>query len=321
MDDIRWFAPNAYCELVVPYLRRQGLAVAVEGRTRARLAFAMSGRSAVDAWHYARQRRCPLVVYIWDLPPQTETGRYDPIWHVAGRFLRMPRLLGGYPRRRGYYSRLRYVAARAAMVWVPSQMTRGVVDQRYGVETVQVPYCYDSERFFPRVARRMEPPEVLAISRLRPHKNQMAVIHAAARLDREVRVRLIGRGPEGQRLANIAAELGVDCRVETEADDATVTQAYQTAQVLVCPSRFEGFGLTPLEGVASGIPVVASDIPPHREFVGAAATLVPLDDDAAMATAISEALDARPADPDLVRDLTIDAAGERFLASLAPLLR
>ncbi|MGH7527431.1 MAG: hypothetical protein ACREMX_12100, partial [Gemmatimonadales bacterium] len=69
MDDIRWFAPNAYGELVVPYLRRQGLAVAVEGRARARLALAMSGRSAVDAWHYARQRRCPLVVYIWDLPP------------------------------------------------------------------------------------------------------------------------------------------------------------------------------------------------------------------------------------------------------------
>jgi len=89
----------------------------------------------------------------------------------------------------------------------------------------------------------------------------------------------------------------------------------------VCPSRFEGFGLTPIEAVASGVPVVASDIPPHREFVGRAARLVPPDDPAALAAAITEALRAPPPDPALVEELAIPAAAARFLVSLQRFLR
>jgi glycosyltransferase involved in cell wall biosynthesis len=136
-----------------------------------------------------------------------------------------------------------------------------------------------------------------------------------------VQVRIIGRGPERNRLEELARRLGVVCHIETSADDATVARAYRQARVVVCPSRFEGFGLTPVEGVASGTPVVASDIPPHREFVGGAARLVPPGDDIALAQAIAEALDAAPPDPASMRKLTIPAAAARFLASLQPLLR
>jgi glycosyltransferase involved in cell wall biosynthesis len=162
---------------------------------------------------------------------------------------------------------------------------------------------------------------LLTVSRLRRHKNQAAVIHAAALVERPVRVRLIGRGPQRENLRALAARLDVDCVIESAADDGAVTRAYQEASVAVCPSAFEGFGLTPIEAVASGVPVVASDIPPHREFVGRAARLAPPHDPAALARAITEALDADPADPALVADLTIEAAAARFFASLQPLLR
>jgi glycosyltransferase involved in cell wall biosynthesis len=323
VDDLRWFAPNDYTALVVPELRRLGLTVATEGGRPARLAFAMSGLSAEDAWRFARARGARLLVYLWDLPPQgTARGRHDPVWWVAGRFLRIPRPWAGYGRRRGYYSRLRYIAARADAVWVPSAMTRDIVAERFGVIAERVPYCYDSARFTPRrgTGERASPPALLTVSRLRPHKNQAAVLHAAAALDRPVQVQLIGRGPEQGALEALAARLGVRCRVETAADDAAVTRAYHEAAVAICPSRFEGFGLTPIEAVASGVPVVASDIPPHREFVGRAARLVPPDDTAALAVAIAEAFDAPPADPALVGDLTIPAAAARFLSALQPFL-
>ena len=73
--------------------------------------------------------------------------------------------------------------------------------------------------------------------------------------------------------------------------------------------------------MASGVPVVASEIPPHREFVGAAARFFPfLEDDTALVNAIEAALDGgRPA-PALVQDLTIPAAGQRFLSALSPFL-
>jgi glycosyltransferase involved in cell wall biosynthesis len=99
-----------------------------------------------------------------------------------------------------------------------------------------------------------------------------------------------------------------------------VTRAYHEAAVAVCPSRFEGFGVTPMEALGCGTPVVASDIPPHREFVGHAAELVPLDSTERMAAAIARRLDGPPADPEQVRDLTIPAAAARFLSGLRPLL-
>jgi len=322
VDDVRWFASNRYTALVVDALRARGLAIATEGERPARVCFAMSGLAAEAAWRHARASGARLIVYLWDLPPQgTAHGRPDPVWWLGKRFVRLPRLWGAYGRRRGYYSRLRYIARRADAVWVPSALTRDTVAERFGVVAERVPYCYDSDRFVPAASARADPPVLLTVSRLRPHKNQAAVLHAAAGLDRRVQVRLIGRGPDAAALEALAASLGVRCLVETAADDATVTRAYREAAVAVCPSRFEGFGLTPIEAVASGVAVVASDIPPHREFVGRAARLVPLDDAAALTAAIGAALDGPPADPALVSDLTIPAAGARFADLLRPFLR
>ncbi len=322
MDDVRWFASNAYTTAVVSELGRRGLRIAVEGDAPAAVALAMSGRVAESAWRYARARRVPLVVYIWDLPPRgTATGRPDPVWYLGARFLRLPRIYGGYRQRAGYYSRLRYIAARAEALWTASDFTRALVRERFGVSGVTVPYCYDSLRFQPGRLEGESPPTVLTVSRLQPHKNQASVLRAAARIGRWVQVRFIGRGPEEARLRALAHRLGVQCRIDTDADDGAVERAYRSAGVAACPSRFEGFGLSPVEALASGTPVVASDIPPHREFVGHAVRLIPLDDDAALASAIEAALDGPGGDPGAVANLTIPAAADRILASLSPMLR
>jgi glycosyltransferase involved in cell wall biosynthesis len=321
VDDIRWFAPNAYTTLLIPELRRRGLRISLEGAAPARLALSMSGTRAGEAWRYAQARRCPLLLYLWDLHPHaTRSGAADPVWWVAGRFFRLPRPVGGFPSRRGYYSRLRYIAARARELWVPSEMTQVSLRTRFGLDSRRVPYCYDSNRFRAREPARDDPPTLLTVSRLQRYKNQTASILAAARIGPAVRVRLIGSGPERDSLQRLADSHGVVCRIDTDADDAEVRDAYLRARVAVCPSRFEGFGLTPVEAVASGTPTVASDIPPHREFVGSAARFFPLDDVDALAEAIGAALNQAPPDPSLMRELTISAAAERFLGFLGPLL-
>jgi glycosyltransferase involved in cell wall biosynthesis len=320
--DVRWFASNAYTSLVVPELRRLGLTVDQESKGPARLALAMSGTVAECAWHYARAWRCPLVVYIWDLPPKaTGVGSYDQVWSIGGHLLRIPKLRGGYGRRRGYYSRLRYIAAHAQQVWVPSTFSRDLVRSGYGLESRLVPYCYDSARFRPGDVPRAEPPVLLTVSRLRAHKNQASTIRAASRLRIPVQVRLIGRGSEHASLERLARTLDVHCRIETEASDDDVRDAYREARVVVCPSSFEGFGLTPIEAVASGTPVVASDIPPHREFVGSAVRFYPSGDEDALAESISRAMNDVPADPGLVGALSIGAAARRFMSHLRPLLQ
>jgi glycosyltransferase involved in cell wall biosynthesis len=66
--------------------------------------------------------------------------------------------------------------------------------------------------------------------------------------------------------------------------------AYNLADVLVFPSWVEGFGFPPLEAMACGAPVVASNIPVLRETLGDAAITVPPDDWMQLAVAVQKVL-------------------------------
>ena len=333
MDDLRWFAPNRYCTLPVPALRRSGLRIALEGDAPARLAVSADGQCAVTGFEFARRHRCQFLLYVWDLPPwRLGRGRPDVVFELGGRIRRIPRPVGGYPERAGYYSRIRFVARRAAALWCPSSRTVGDVGERFGCAAERVPFCYDSERFnrsavgrFPVVA---EEPVVLCISRLVPHKNHAAVLRAVAHLAPRPLVRIIGQGPEAEPLRRLAADLGLTLELDDAwASDEEIVAAYRAATVVVSASRFEGFGLTPIEAIALGVPVVASDIPMHREFVDGFARFFPLDDAAALAAAIEAEIQAAgrrrdgaaPAVSPLP-ELTIDACAARFLPRLERLL-
>src|SRR6266550_3433755 len=78
MDDVRWFAPNRYCTLIVPRLRDRGLSIALDGDGPARLAIAMDAQVAAAAYSFAARHRSVLIHYVWDLPPwRLGRGRTD----------------------------------------------------------------------------------------------------------------------------------------------------------------------------------------------------------------------------------------------------
>jgi glycosyltransferase involved in cell wall biosynthesis len=203
------------------------------------------------------------------------------------------------------------------------------VQRRFGIPVTRLPFCYDSERFH---GDRAAPPAgrrpaftVLSISRLVPHKNHATILRAAARLADRPQVRIIGEGPEAPSLAALAERLGVALDLRTGwATDQEIVDAYRRADVVVSASRFEGFGLTPMEGIAMGVPVVASDIPPHREFVSGAARFFAPDDEMALAEAIAAALGDPPVERSardaILAPITIEACAARFVPELERLL-
>jgi glycosyltransferase involved in cell wall biosynthesis len=79
--------------------------------------------------------------------------------------------------------------------------------------------------------------------------------------------------------------------------DDELAAIYTAAHALVFPSNDEGFGLPPVEALACGTPVVASDIPALREVLGGRATLCAVDDLAGLIAAAESARRPAPAPP------------------------
>ena len=114
-------------------------------------------------------------------------------------------------------------------------------------------------------------PYFLAVGNIKPHKNISLLCRAFARIASKCDVDLVLAGEyAGFRTSEASIETlasicpGRICFVGALEQKALI-DLMTGAQALAFPSRYEGFGLPPLEALAAGIPVVASDIPPVRE--------------------------------------------------------
>jgi alpha-1,3-rhamnosyl/mannosyltransferase len=79
-------------------------------------------------------------------------------------------------------------------------------------------------------------------------------------------------------------------RVRSYVPDDELGALYGRAAAFVFVSEYEGFGLTPLEALASGIPIVVLDTPVAREIYGSAALYVDRPDPALIEAALDRAL-------------------------------
>ena len=149
-------------------------------------------------------------------------------------------------------------------------------------------------------------PFILYAGTIRPQKNVPRLIEAFAvlRSDLEGRpefkdLRLIIIGDELSRYPAVRRAVA-----ETRTEPLvrflgfvpfeTLRVFYCAASVFAFPSLYEGFGLAPLEAMACGTPVVASDVPPLVEAVGDAAELVSPDNVFDIARGLREVLLDRP---------------------------
>ncbi len=144
---------------------------------------------------------------------------------------------------------------------------------------------------------------ILYVGRLDPYKNVVAWLREyatlPARLTRKHPLVLCGHHDArfAEPLARLVRELGLRDTVEFRGavSDAELDRLYRTAALLVHPSLEEGFGLTVLEAMARGTPVVAYRIPALAEIAGDGARLVDPHEPGALAAAALELLDS-PAD-------------------------
>jgi glycosyltransferase involved in cell wall biosynthesis len=234
-------------------------------------------RTTLDVIHY------PLTVPT----PRAQAPTVVTLHDVQHRDL--PEFFG--PARRSF-RRLAYdrAARSAAAVIVTSEFVRGRASDALGLSSDRihvVPHAIDHTVFHPADEERE--PIILYPARAWPHKNHARLFQAFATL-RETRpqLRLVLTGGGLDRLDPLPE--GVENLGEVPASQ--LASLYRRAACLVYPSLYEGFGIPPLEAMACGCPVAASNAGAIPEVCGDAAVFFDPTDVEAMAAAMLEA-DAR----------------------------
>src|SRR5690606_21040151 len=187
-------------------------------------------------------------------------------------------------------------ARRASRVIVPSEYSARVAAERYGIArdriaVVPEPVLRRRDRAPAREARGAGGPRtILTVGHQYPRKRTVDLLRAVALLPprlADVRVRVVGTGPELPRLRQLARSLGIAYRVDFmgRIDDAALEHEYASAHCFCHPSEQEAFGIVIVEAMAAGLPVVAARAAAIPELVkdGVTGRLVPPRDPAALA--------------------------------------
>lgn len=154
------------------------------------------------------------------------------------------------------------------------------------------------------VRRRLDLPErfCLFVSTIEPRKNLPVLLDAWSHLDHHPP--LVVAGLTGWRAREIEAKLesaGAEVRRLGRVERRDLPALYSAAACLCHPAWYEGFGLTPLEAMACGTPVIVSSRSSLPEVVGDAGILVDPADPGAWTAAMAQLL----GDEDLRRDLRV----------------
>jgi glycosyltransferase involved in cell wall biosynthesis len=174
----------------------------------------------------------------------------------------------------------------ATTVIVPSAFVRDRAVARLGLDPARIRVIHhgiDHALFHPGTAPRE--PFLLYPAKPWPHKNHARLLEAFALLRQErpeLRLVLTGGG-------DLPQQEGVEQLGRVSLDE--LAGLYRRASALVFPSLYEGFGQPPVEAMASGLPVAASNAASLPEVCGDAARLFDPESPAQIAAAVGAVLD------------------------------
>ena len=198
---------------------------------------------------------------------------------------------------------LRQKIERAAFVccignFARSQLMR-LCDRKHWPKFEITPLGVDTTHYLPRPFKEASSPfEVLCVGRLVPAKGQQVLLAAINKLvgeNREVRVRIVGDGPDEQCLKSLAASFQLNGRVifEGAVNQDRIQSLYATADVFALSSFAEGIPVVLMEAMAMEIPCVTTFVAGIPELIrdGTDGILVPPSSHDELAAAIVRLMD------------------------------
>ena len=209
-------------------------------------------------------------------------------------------------------------ARRVTRIVTDSNQSREEIAREVGIplERIETVYISIEDQFQANIAAerialaqaryQLAPPYILFVGTLQARKNITALIRAFEYLAPqmpEVQLALAGGITSNSdtivreaKQSPVAGRIRLTGRVTSE----DLPALYAGARVLALPSKFEGFGLTMIEAMACGTPVVANNASCLPEVAGNAALLTDADDTSAFAAALRKAIEDETLRADLI---------------------
>ena len=166
--------------------------------------------------------------------------------------------------------------------WLQSNDERFVVINN-GVDT----------KAFANVHKEVIPKSLIMVSRFASSKDQETVIRAMKELDDDVTLRLVGDGENLEHCKQVARECGVENRVQFLGARADVAELVAESYIGIQSSNWEGFGLTAVEIMAEGKPIIATDVDGLKQVVEGAGMIFPVGNSEQLASIVRQLLTSK----------------------------
>jgi glycosyltransferase involved in cell wall biosynthesis len=248
-------------------------------------------RTITPAHHRAEALTLPLELAVGALRKRIDTVHFPDFIAAAGAFAKIITIHDLFFLKdktvldvaaASYYGRIGASIARAQQIIAVSNAVAADITRFFPAAAGKLSVVHEAADSPERRTTASEAtPYALFVGTFEPRKNLSTLLSALALTPADVRLVIVGEaGWVDDAPARLARELGVGDRLTFagRVDDAALDALYRGARALLLPSLDEGFGLTVLEAMARGTPVLCSDVPALRE-IGAEAALyhAPLD--------------------------------------------
>jgi len=171
-----------------------------------------------------------------------------------------------------------------------SEALRANILQNFHHDSIVIPNMVDNSVFQCRETPLDDSPFIYAsVGNLIPIKAFDRLIEAFAQVKENAKLYIIGDGPEKEHLENLIHELHLDGLVELlgQLERTEINKVYQKSHVFVLPSQSETFGVSYIEAMYAGLPVIATRCGGPESFVNESnGLLVPVNDVTALADAM-----------------------------------
>lgn len=190
-----------------------------------------------------------------------------------------------------------------------SHYTKQEIIERTKINAEKITVIYhgiDHKVFFPRPKRTKSQHFILAVGSIEPRKNLKNLLLAYNMLDESLKKQyhliLVGAaGWKNQDIMELITTMQPFVSYSGYVDDETLAQLYSDATLFVYPSFYEGFGIPPLEAMASGTPVISSNASTLPEVCADAAYYIDPNDTEAISMAMNIFLNNQSLQEDYIK--------------------